>query len=1044
VDPAESDPLLPARATVPLDPQATRALDPQATQALPPSLKPSGPRFPVEGWDRFQPLAFLGQGGMGRVFKARDPRLDRVVALKFIRGEDPELLRRFEAEAKSQALIEHPHVCKVYEVGVEQDEHYIAMQFIPGVDLSRARREMNLQEKVRVMRDVAEAIHAAHRQGIIHRDLKPANIMMERTEEGRWWPYVMDFGLARDVAGSGLTVSGVAMGTPAYMPPEQAQGRIQDIDRRSDVYSLGVTLYELLAEVLPFEADSMTGILMKVIQDEPIPLRKRLPSIPADLETIVQKCLEKEPHRRYDSAKALADDLARFLDGEPISARPASLAYRVSKRLRKNKTLTAAVLISAFLGLGFMAYGLRATVLARRQAQLANHFALEVKAIEEVMQVAHMRPLHDVRAEETKVRTRMASIQREMQSLGALAEGPGNLALGLGHRALGESAEALKALQRAWDEDYRPPQVALALGEALAAEYERSFRAAQQLPKEDREAQTAQLRKTLLEPAQALIRTQLGAQQEGRSYLEALLAHLQGRDEDAIAKAQAAFQESPGSFDAKRLEADAHLALALRKRDSGDFEGSRLDLDAAGVALKEAQDLGRSDGALWRDEADRRLDLGALSAERSPLPQVEEEYHQAAEACQQSLRIDPGDVAAMHQATIAWHDLATFQLDHGVDSRPALETARTWAERAIALRPQDGELFFWLGRVNYALARVLDHGGQEAAGAYDKAIEAYTQAEALGREASERAALTLLFKSFYQRRLGQDPSGSLADAQRLVRQARARKEDRFSLNTMGLVLNASAEWAMAQGKDPRVQLAEARESFQKGFDRYHAFASLRNLADSLVLQARYERIQGRDPQEILQQALAVIHQAIGLGPKYFLSHLTEGTIQFLLAQRALDRKETPTLTAGRTALETAIRLNPEDPEAYLRLARLELLGDPQPENFRQAQGRLEQVLKLAPGLAEVHLEYARLYLKQGGATAVIQGLRSADRALALHPGLGEALAIKGALLLLQARQERNPALRIAGIRSLEAGLRADATLKPDYGSLLNAAATSGP
>jgi serine/threonine-protein kinase len=230
---------------------------------------------------------------------------------------------RFLWEAQAQARIEHDYICKVYEVGEVKTQPYIAMQYIDGISLKELNKYLTLEEKVEILKNVATALQTAHSLGIIHRDIKPSNIMVERRQEGNWHPYIMDFGLARNLEAQDHTHSSVVMGTPCHMAPKQVAdifGQTSQIDRRTDIYGLGMTCYEILSGQLPYSNDSITQILLKVRQIEVTPLRKLDHSIPIDLETIVMKCLEKEPAQRYESAKAMAEDLQRYLDGEPIKA----------------------------------------------------------------------------------------------------------------------------------------------------------------------------------------------------------------------------------------------------------------------------------------------------------------------------------------------------------------------------------------------------------------------------------------------------------------------------------------------------------------------------------------------------------------------------------------------------------------------------------------------------------------------------------------------------------------------------------------------------
>jgi tetratricopeptide (TPR) repeat protein len=279
---------------------------------------------------------------MGEVYRAWDGDLGRWVALKFIRGGDGgEDRARFEREARLAAQLAHPHIGAIYEIGLAGERPFIAMQLIEGKTLKAYARALAPEGRTRALvaliRDAARAVQAAHDRGIVHRDLKPENLMIGE-RDGRPHVYVMDFGLARHSrAASSLTGSGMIVGTPAYMPPEQA--RAEAVDGRADVYALGATLYDALAGRPPFDSTSTLDILHRVLFDDP----PALDGVPGDLRTIVMKCLEKDPARRYASAGAFADDLARWLEGGPIEARPPTALERLRRVLHRKRTMAAAV-----------------------------------------------------------------------------------------------------------------------------------------------------------------------------------------------------------------------------------------------------------------------------------------------------------------------------------------------------------------------------------------------------------------------------------------------------------------------------------------------------------------------------------------------------------------------------------------------------------------------------------------------------------------------------------------------------------------------------
>ena len=298
----------------------------------------------------------IARGGMGVVFQARQVSLNRTVALKMILAgqlADETDVKRFHTEAEAAANLDHPGIVPIYEVGQHEGQHYFSMGFVEGQSLSQRLAEGPLpaREAAELIRRVSEAIEYAHRHGVIHRDLKPANILLD--QDGN--PRVTDFGLAKKIEGdSGLTGSGQIMGTPSYMPPEQAGGKRGEVGPAADVYALGATLYALVTGRPPFQAATPMDTVLQVISDEPVPPRRLNASVPRDLETICLKCLEKEPGRRYASAAALAEDLRRYLAGEPILARPVTRVERAVKWVRRRPaiaSLAAAAILATVFGM---------------------------------------------------------------------------------------------------------------------------------------------------------------------------------------------------------------------------------------------------------------------------------------------------------------------------------------------------------------------------------------------------------------------------------------------------------------------------------------------------------------------------------------------------------------------------------------------------------------------------------------------------------------------------------------------------------------------
>ncbi len=291
-----------------------------------------------KGIPGFEILKELGRGGMGVVYQVRQINLGRIVALKMLLPSDlaaPEMLARFRTEVETLARLKHPNIITIYDIGEFDQRPYFTMEYIDGPSLDRllTGRPQEPRDSARLIETLARTMHVVHQQGIIHRDLKPANILLP---DSLLSPKITDFGLAKNQAAVGkLTQTGVTMGTPSYMAPEQAHGRRVSVGPATDIYALGSILYEMLTGRPPFVGDNAADVITQLVNDEPLSPARLRPSLPRDLVTICLKCLEKSPRRRYASALDLADDLRRYQAGETIHARAVGWAGRTWRWCRR-------------------------------------------------------------------------------------------------------------------------------------------------------------------------------------------------------------------------------------------------------------------------------------------------------------------------------------------------------------------------------------------------------------------------------------------------------------------------------------------------------------------------------------------------------------------------------------------------------------------------------------------------------------------------------------------------------------------------------------
>jgi formylglycine-generating enzyme required for sulfatase activity/tRNA A-37 threonylcarbamoyl transferase component Bud32 len=378
---------------------------------------------------QFELIESLGMGAFGTVWRARDTKLNREVAVKIPRREQlsPSESERFLREARAAAQLKHPNIVAVHEVGRDDETIYIVSEFVKGVTLSSwlSGHQPTQKEAAELCAKITDALHHAHEAGVVHRDLKPSNVMLDGNAE----PHILDFGLAKRDAGEiTMTLDGRIFGTPAYMSPEQATGRGHQADRRADVYSLGIILFQLLTGELPFRGDTQM-LLHQVANEEPPSPRKLNSRIAKDLETICLRCLEKKPERRYGTAKEVGDDLRRWLRKEPIKARPIGRVERTIRWSMRNPALAGFVTLLGIAAVGF-AIATASILYAQRQrtlAQIDSLLNVEPNAVPTILE--NLKPFHSTVAAHLKglPEQELTTSQRWRVNLALLPDDEGQL-----------------------------------------------------------------------------------------------------------------------------------------------------------------------------------------------------------------------------------------------------------------------------------------------------------------------------------------------------------------------------------------------------------------------------------------------------------------------------------------------------------------------------------------------------------------------------------------------------------------------------------------
>jgi eukaryotic-like serine/threonine-protein kinase len=983
--------------------------------------------LPIAG-ERYRIEELLGSGGMGEVWRAFDHKLNRFVALKKLRADSPELLARFLREAHTQARIEHENICKIYDIGEKDGRWHIAMQYIPGKTLKVMADELNQGEKVLLVVLVAEAVHEAHRLGVIHRDLKPANIMIETGSDGRRKPYVLDFGLVRDLNQAEGTITENVLGTPCYMSPEQVRGDRQKIDRRTDVYSLGVTLYELLAGDPPFKGDNAADVWVQVLQVDPQPLRQRNNAVPFDLETIVMKCLEKDPDRRYGSARELAADLRCFLNGRPVLARRYTPAQRLMKWVRRHKPMAMVLAVASLALLVVIGLWVQAVHQSRLRSEAAERFGRDGEAMASIMRYAYLVPPHDIRPDRRKVEAQLGEVRARMKALGRAAAGPGNYALGQGYLALRNWLSARRHLEVGWQNGFRTPEAAYALGVVMGELYRMELAKTGRIPiKEARELEKKRLQREYAQPALRMLAAAQSTRDIPANYVRALIAFYE-KKYDLTLQILATMKDTDKRFyEVNLLKGDIGQAQADELWRAGQTAAASQKYELADRAFQAAAATGRSDPQVY-------LRLSALCQRKAFAEtltgnkQLPDSLAPAIALCKQALDIDADASEAYIERASIFNTLA-LQASYYQAQDPSMwvDQGILNVEKAIILQPENAYAHYIAGKLMQTKSFHEKDHGRDPNQAFRASISYFHKALDLYPgfvSAQLELAWTQMVFAEFQYWHGIDATENIAAVIQSAGGLRARHADFTEAQTLlGNALYFKFVIDMSRGKEEKQELERAIQCYDKVIAINPHVFSYYMVCGILFLQMAQWRLEyGMKIEAEMGEAVAMEKAALAINPQDANAFINLGCVSGLKAYSRLLQGQyaQDDLRLVRTNLQKAQELHSQYYEIFPPLLLIDFIEAQRaywqqqaPDRFlASARNIFRKAIVVNPDYFEIYNRFASilfiqakyLLMRKMAANAIIdEGRNILNKSIAIKADSFYSHRLLGEFAILQAR-----------------------------------------
>lgn len=955
---------------------------------------------------RYEIISKIGEGGISIVYKAFDSVLQRNVALKVLKIIDPVLLRRFFREARTQAGIEHENICRIYDYGEIDEIPFIAMQLIEGKPLDEAVKGMSIERKLIIIKKVADALHEAHKKGLIHRDLKPSNIMVEIREDGEEKPYLIDFGLVKEIDKFDSTFPGMIVGTLGYMAPEQIEGKTDEIDRRTDVYGLGAVLYTILTGEPPFKGETVETF-KKAIEEEPIPLRKFKKNIPKDVENIVIKCLEKKPERRYQSAKEFSEDIERFLKGEPIKAKSYGFPYRILKKIKRNKTVFAISSIAMIIIIFLIVFAIHIQHKERLKRNYSIEFEQQVKYIEDMLWYTYSLPLHDIREEIKGVKDRLNQIEKRFKQLGEIAYGPGYYALGRGYFALHEYEKAKDYLELAWNKyKYRIPNVSYFLSLSLTMLYDKENKNADRIiDREVRNKIKDEIRKKYETRIREFTQKGKGTEIETWEYLDVLKAYQDKKYSIALERIETLKKKFPWFYDAIKLEGEIYRKLGLEFMNKGKKEESINNFLKAEEVLLDLSKKSESDPEVYKALSGLEINfIELLIYQTGESP--EQRFKWAVHYAQNALTANPEDEEAYNLLSHAYWRFGSYLLYKGEDPTEYIQKSIEFSKKAIDLNPNNPFSYAHIAASYLELGAYLNSAGKNP------------------REYLENSIL------YSEKAL------------------KLNSSDLQSYNNMGLAFWNISQWEIRAGNNPLPYFEKGIEILEEGIKVNPQISTLFHTLGNIYLEkAVYEKSQNFDISDSLKKARESYEKAILLNPSNSLSY--NGIAECFLVEGNLNIEKgnspEPALNLARFYLKKSLHIKPNFLYAFICGARIELAEarwkiingeDPEPffEKAIEFIKKSNDLNPLSVSLFEVKGEVYRLRAEwemRKGVSPVStaeEGIAEMNKAIESTSCSGEIFLTRGFLYLIKGKFEKKKEFYQKAINDFKKSF----SLSPDF------------